>query len=70
MTPQLTTEQRNALAEHDGCVEFEDAGGKCILMSIDAFRQMMSSGTDRAFPESVAALRRRYEQSARVRRAS
>jgi hypothetical protein len=68
MTPRLTAEQRDAVDEHDGCVAFEDASGKCVLMSIEAFRQMMGSGTDRALRESVAALRRSDAQSARVRR--
>jgi hypothetical protein len=67
MTVRLTTEQRDADDEHDGCVAFEDASGKCVLMSIEALRQMMGSDTDRAFPESVAALRRNFEPR-RVRR--
>jgi hypothetical protein len=68
MTVRLTAEQRDAVDEHDGCVAFEDANGKCVLMSIEAFRQMMGSGTDRALQESVAALRHSDAQSARVRR--
>jgi hypothetical protein len=68
MTARLTTEQRDAVDEPDGCVAFEDVSGTCVLMSIEAFRQMMGGDTDRAFRQSVAALRSRYEQSTKVRR--
>jgi hypothetical protein len=63
MTPRLTKEQRKAIDTHEGCVEVEDAQGKCVLMSIEVFREVMGVGTDREFQESVAALRRSYEQS-------
>jgi hypothetical protein len=62
MTPRLTEEQRQAIETHEGCVEVEDAQGKCVLMSIEVFREVMGVGTDREFQESVAALRRGYEQ--------
>jgi hypothetical protein len=62
MTPKLTEEQRRAVDTHEGCVEVEDAQGKCVLMSIEVFRDVMGVGTDREFQESVAALRRGYDQ--------
>lgn len=62
MTPKLTEEQRKAIDAHEGCVELEDASGKYVLMSIEVFRDAMGVGTDREFQESVAALRRSYEQ--------
>jgi hypothetical protein len=62
MTPRLTEEQRQAVDSHEGCVEVEDAQGKCVLMSIEVFHDVMGVGTDREFQESVAALRRSYEQ--------
>jgi hypothetical protein len=62
MTPKLTEEQRQAIDTHKGCVEVEDAQGKCVLMSIEVFRDVMGVGTDRDFGESIAALRRRYER--------
>jgi hypothetical protein len=62
MTPKLTAEQRLAIDTHEGCVEVEDAQGKCVLMSIEVFREVMGVGADREFQESVAALRRGYEQ--------
>jgi hypothetical protein len=62
MTPRLTEEQRQAIDAHEGCVEVEDSQGKCVLMSIEVFRDVMGVGTDREFQESVTALRRSYEQ--------
>ncbi|HEX4073438.1 MAG TPA: hypothetical protein VHX68_19815 [Planctomycetaceae bacterium] len=62
MTPRLTEEQRQAVDAHEGCVEVEDSLGQCVLMSIEVFRDVMGVGTDREFQESVAALRRSYEQ--------
>jgi hypothetical protein len=62
MTPKLTEEQRRAVDAHEGCVEVEDAEGKCVLMSIEVFRDVMGVGTDGEFQESVIALRRGYEQ--------
>ena len=62
MTPRLTTEQRQAIDENDGCIEVEDASGKCILMSMEVFRNMMGIGTEHDFQESVAALRSSFEQ--------
>jgi hypothetical protein len=62
MTPRLTEEQRQAVDAHEGCVEVEDSQGKCVLMSIEVFRDVMGVGTDREFQESVAALRRSYDQ--------
>jgi hypothetical protein len=62
MTPRLTDELRQAVESHDGCVEVEDASGKCVLMSITVFRELMGVGNDREFQESVAALRQSYEQ--------
>ncbi len=59
---KLTEEQRRAVDAHEGCMEVEDAQGKCVLMSIEVFRDVMGVGTDRDFQESVAALRRGYEQ--------
>jgi hypothetical protein len=70
MTPKLTEEQRRAVDTHEGCVEVEDSQRKCVLMSIEVFRDVMGVGTDREFAESVAAIRRGYEQAqtaARVR---
>lgn len=62
MTPKLTEEQRRAVDTHERCVEVEDAQGKCVLMSIEVFRDVMGVGTDREFQESVAALRRGYDE--------
>jgi hypothetical protein len=62
MTPKLTEEQRQAVDAHEGCVEVEDSQGKCVLMSIEVFRDVMGVGTDREFQDSVAALRRSYDQ--------
>ena len=62
MTPRLTEEQRRAVDTHDGCVEVEDANGKCLLMSIAVFRDLMGVGNDREFQDSVAALRQSYDQ--------
>ena len=62
MNLRLTAEQRQADDDHGGCVEVEDAAGKCVLMSIEVFRDVMGVGTDRDFQESVASLRRSYEQ--------
>lgn len=62
MSPKLTEEQRQAVDSHDGCVEVEDENGKCVLMSAEVFREVMGVGTERDFQESVAALRRSYEQ--------
>jgi hypothetical protein len=62
MTPKLTEEQRRAVDTHEGCVEVEDSQGKCVLMSIEVFRDVMGVGTDREFAESVAAIRRGCEQ--------
>jgi hypothetical protein len=64
MNPRLTAEQRDAVDKHDGCVEVEDANGKCVLMSIEVFREVMGVSSDRDLQESVAALRRSYEQFA------
>jgi hypothetical protein len=61
MTPKLTEEQRQAVNTHEGCVEVEDASGKCVLMSIEVFRDLMGVGNDREFQESVTALRRSYD---------
>lgn len=62
MRPKLTKEQRQAIDTHEGCVEVEDSQGKCVLMSIEVFREVMGVGTDREFQESVAALQRGHEQ--------
>ena len=62
MIPRLTQEQRQAIDAQEGCVEVEDASGKCVLTSLEVFREIMGVGTDREFAESVAALRRSYEQ--------
>jgi hypothetical protein len=62
MTPRLTEEQRQAVDAHEGCVEVEDSQGKCVLMSIEVFRDVMGVGTDRDFQASVAALRHSFEQ--------
>ena len=62
MTPRLTEEQREAVDKNDGLVEVEDASGKCVLMSVEVFRDVMGVGADRDFQESVAALRSSYEQ--------
>lgn len=62
MTPKITEEQRQAIEKHDGCVEVEDANGKCVLMSADVFRELMGVASDRDFDESVAALRKGFEQ--------
>jgi len=62
MTPRLTEEQRQAVDAHEGCVEVEDSQGKCVLMSLEVFRDVMGVGTDREFQESVTALQRSDEQ--------
>ena len=62
MNPQLTSEQRKAINDRGGCVEVEDAGGKCVLMSIEVFREVMGVGNAKDFEESVARLRHSYEQ--------
>jgi hypothetical protein len=64
MNPRLTAEQREAVDKQNGCVEVEDASGKCVLMSIEVFREVMGVGMERDFEESVAALRRSYAQFA------
>ena len=62
-TPRLTEEQREAVDKHDGCVEVEDETGKCVLMSIEVFRDVMGVGAARDFQDSVDALARSHEQA-------
>ena len=63
MTPRLTEEQRQAVDAHEGCVEVEDSQGKCVLMSIEVFRDVMGVSAERELQESIAALRRGYDQA-------
>jgi hypothetical protein len=61
MIPRLT-EQRDELDKHGGCVEFEDANGECVLMSIEALREIIGI---RDFQEFLSSLRGPHEQLAK-----
>jgi hypothetical protein len=61
MIPRLT-EQQDELDRLGGCVEFEDANGECVLMSIEALREIIGI---RDFQEFLASLRRPHEQRAK-----
>jgi len=61
MIPRLT-DQRSELDKRGGCVEFEDANGECVLMSIEALREIIGV---RDFQEFLASLSRPHDQLAK-----
>ncbi len=57
MNLRLTEEQQQAVDEHHGFLEIEGAGSAYVVMSAQAFREMMGVGEDAAYQASLAAIR-------------
>jgi PHD/YefM family antitoxin component YafN of YafNO toxin-antitoxin module len=54
--PQLTEEQREALEQHHGLLQVDEAGHKYVLMSMEVYRELMGVGTDEELQASLKAL--------------
>lgn len=68
-TLQLTDEQRQAVEAQQGCVSVESPDGKYVLMRMDVYRELLGISSDREWQESLAAIRRGWEdvQAGRTR---
>jgi hypothetical protein len=56
MTTRLTDEQREAVEQHRGFLEMEGDGGAYVLMSMQAFRDMMGVGSPVEYQASLDAI--------------
>jgi hypothetical protein len=56
MTTRLTDEQRSAVDQHHGFLEVEGGGTVYVVMSMQAYREMMGVGSDAEFRASVDAI--------------
>ena len=56
MSTQLTDAQKQALRENDGFVHVADADEPCLLISMQAFREMMGVGSDEDYHASLEAI--------------
>jgi hypothetical protein len=54
---QLTDEQRHAVDQHHGFLEVEGGEATYVVMSMQAFREMMGVGSDAEYRASVTAIR-------------
>lgn len=57
LKPRLTEEQRQALDQHHGLVEIDEAGRKYVLMSQEVYRDIMGVGTDEDLAASLNAIK-------------
>jgi predicted transcriptional regulator len=56
MSTQLTDGQKQALRENDGFVQVDDADEPCLLISMQAFREMMGVGSADEYQASLDAV--------------
>lgn len=57
METRLTDEQRRAVDQHHGFLEVEGGGSAYVVMSRQAFREMMGLGTEAEYQASLGAVR-------------
>jgi len=58
---RLTDEQRQAVDSHHGYLEVEGGGSRYVVMSIQAYREMMGVGSEAEYQASLAAIREGVE---------
>lgn len=57
MTTRLTDEQRRAVDEHRGFLEVEGGESVYVVMSMQAYREMMGVGSEAEYRASLEAIR-------------
>ena len=57
MTTRLTVDQRQAVDQHHGFLEVDGGGAVYVVMSMQAFREMMGIGSDAAYQAPLEAVR-------------